>query len=378
METFTTSWQKLDQLKTEINQAYLDETTLDNLKTKRQEIVTTAKAVTDAWEQISPEDVPDYAAEGWETKKDEAIQIRDDILGLLDAKIKALEPSFNPNQPLSDPQKSEVPIDTQIANLKAKYDLLLDELKKINITYIRESTKEQLEQKKTSILNSHAEWKADFDLIDKTRISNDQATAMQGQRTKLANEVDDKEGDLSNGILTLRIREQTKWIKDHMESHTTKDKEVNDKIDETLRMKEAAERERDEERRKRTEVEGTISDVHKKVTTAENERDEHLRLRREAENAKETALRELRDLQRRLDELKNQPSTSGKDELDAAREAAKQAEKERDAAQEAIKQETRKRREAEGARSEAERKLNEQSKCSMDLLFFVINRQGEF
>lgn len=62
VDKVTNELSKLQQLKDEVTPEFLASATADALKEKYNAIKASAKIIIDAWESISPDDVPDNAA----------------------------------------------------------------------------------------------------------------------------------------------------------------------------------------------------------------------------------------------------------------------------------------------------------------------------
>lgn len=188
------NWEKIQDIlahlgreKQSISSTYLTETSLTDLKDKLRHADEEASRIISVWESSDPADLVDDATVGWETKKQEAIDVRDQIHRLLQPKIDELE---------IREAKSELAGAGNVATTKdiatATENLKLVELQGIagnlreqyrNLTtFLKTATEELISVKLQQLSVLHGSYVAKYHGIDERILSEAESKNLQAQR----------------------------------------------------------------------------------------------------------------------------------------------------------------------------------------------------
>lgn len=230
MERLEKHIRTLQNIKEEINETFLRETSLADLKGRIWKANDATNFLEQAWDDTTWEDLPDAETVGYEGKKQEAKDLRDEIRGLLEPRIKELE-GVEAKSELAGAKAVQQSTGTQTTSLQAQLNELTEiheQLKKGNdeITkeYLKENPRTTLEPKLTTIEVLQDSYLRKYHVVDKGQLSVSQSTALQTQRTEVDKWTEAITTALRKQITTLTISEQAGWIRQHGEAREKADK----------------------------------------------------------------------------------------------------------------------------------------------------------
>lgn len=313
MEKINERFTQLNRIKGDITDEYLRTAALADLKGKVEKITNIAREIHQDWDTTRWEDLPDAETQGYESKRQDASDLRDEIIGLIKPRMTELEAVEAKSELTGAQGVAAGPVTTvqaQLDELKAIHEQLKADRNKVTRNYLRDETREILEAQLNTVKVLKDSFMQKFNLVDQTHLSIDQGKLIKDQRKDVTKWGDDMIREISEQITTLTIRESTVWIKAQLEEK----QKCDDEIAKQKREKEIAEKERDTHKTEREKAEQRAADLQRQLDQleqqpstlhqAEEQRD------REAEEKRE-ALRQRDELQKELENLRRQtPATA--------------------------------------------------------------------
>lgn len=185
--------EKLTKIKSEITtDNYLTETSLDNLQQKIKEVQDITAEITKVWDNTLPTDAPDNV--GWETKREEAINLQNEIIQPIQEQINRLKEKEKPK--------------LEIESLKSIHDQLKTSKSTFSTEKIKTLDKEALQSELKIIKELKESYTQKYQALDKGKFTKEQLTAIQTQKTDVGHWTQSLTNKMEEQICKLTIDEQ--------------------------------------------------------------------------------------------------------------------------------------------------------------------------
>lgn len=368
MEKITAKFDELQRHKGEVTADFLKTTPLADLQGKITTITKITEGIHQLWDSTNWEDLPDAETVGYETKRQEASDLRDTIINLIKPRVDELKAAEAASELAGAQGTASTPVTTvkaQMDELRAIHEQLKTDRTKVTQRYLKDEKKDVLEPQLNTIKALKDSFMQKFNLVDQSRLSIEQTKTIKEQKKDVARWGDAMEKELTEQITLINIRENTIWIKAQLEEKEKCDKEIGREKE----KREAAEKERDnqrelydKEKQERETAQQKVADLQQQLDQLEQQPStlqEAEEEKRKAEEGEREALRQRDELQKELDKLrsqappKNTPANcpqqteldrierernDARDKADRAERQRREAEREKTQLQEDIKQ----------------------------------------
>lgn len=300
---------------------YLKETSLTELKHKLVQAHEATERVKEEWESVDISDYPDSETIGWETKKQEAIQLRDEIKALIQPRISELEKLEAKSElagaeaKAKDAPNPSSTTETKLHELQQLYNDIKTEYGKLE-----EQLKEHSTPASIPIVEAlyrtfgilHGSFLQKYMAMNKATLTSQQSATLLDQKAELATLAEKARVKQNEKIEHLKLIEkadnQRLAIEEKEAAKTKAEREAQEAIDRALEekdKKEKAEKERDE---KANQLQQAILDAEQRLTAEQTSHQTELeRLQRELKiirdstnKEKELANKNVREMEAKL------------------------------------------------------------------------------
>lgn len=315
MEKLKSKMDSLQQLKDKLTPEYLRETPLKNLKEEIVAANNTTQLLINQWEATNWEDLPDTQTLGYEGKKQEAMDLRDQIKGLLQPRItelEALEAQSEVVGAKSAATDQAVTIEAKLKELNNIHATIEGDYDTITKQYVLTHPRSTLEPKlkameilKDSYLQKH-------DAIEINSLTHEQSSAIKTQKREVIRYANAVIKGLQTQISKLISEEHEQLIKEHKEAKETAEKTTKEEKD----KREKIEKELETEKRKRRDAESSQKSAEENLQQKENQFTEVLRslttaiggIRKDAELGTKDAFKQIQEqVQKSASTISDQP-----------------------------------------------------------------------
>lgn len=321
MEEVELHMKSLKNILTRTTQEYLKETSLSDLQHKIHQAHEAVEQIKQVWESTDISDFPERETVGWETKKQEAMQLRDEIKALIQPRILELEEMEAKSElagaeakakDLSGPSET---IGEKLNELQQLYDDIKAENSKLQEKF-KEHTRPSSIPTVIALYRTfgilHGSFLQKYLALNKAMLTSEQLNSLQSQKSELSAIAESAKIDYDEKIGHLRLVEtsekQQLTIEASEAAKSKAEKETQEAIDRALIEKENKEKAEKERDNKASELEQAILTAEQRLAQEQTSHQTELqRLQRElkiirdaAEKEKELAGKNVKEMEEKL------------------------------------------------------------------------------